>query len=284
MKPDGRFDSAAGRCLHSPHILASSGLLESRALTGHAACVLAVLTIALLAKFSSRGLVVSDSEAAEQPGTSANTTEIPPAVSLSAAERTQPVTSDQISPNQLEGVAPGQTTGPAEYSDGVINYERAKSTELNGPPLGSLEDFMSEGDLTSPLGFRVREDKRRLKHGGEAQGLLITEVFAGSPAARAGLRPYRRTLRDVLETAAVAGALFMPPAVLLVPVFDQVRVGETYDLIIGVDGSRVTDLLDFQDRMRDVQPGEIVYFTVIRNGERMQIPVPVPRDFSNSTF
>jgi S1-C subfamily serine protease len=109
-------------------------------------------------------------------------------------------------------------------------------------------------------------------------------VFAGSPAARAGLHPYHRAMRAALETAAVAGAIFFPPAVLLVPVVDQVRVGESYDLIIGVDGSRVTNFLDFQDRLRDVQAGEIVYFSIIRNGERRQIAMSVPANFAGPTF
>ncbi|MBV8359755.1 MAG: PDZ domain-containing protein [Deltaproteobacteria bacterium] len=183
---------------------------------------------------------------------------------------------------------PGATTGPqagsADYDDGIIRYEHAKDSEISGPPIGSLDDFMSEGNITSPLGIEVREDKRRLKTGGEAQGLLIVDVFAGSPAARAGLRPYHRVMRDALETAAVAGAMFCPPVVLLVPVFDQVRLGESYDLIIGVDGSRVINFMDFQDRLRDLQAGEIVYFSIIRNGERMQISVPVPNNLADPRF
>jgi S1-C subfamily serine protease len=67
-------------------------------------------------------------------------------------------------------------------------------------------------------------------------------------------------------------------------VFDQVHLGESYDLIIGVDGSRVTNFLDFEERLRDVQAGEIVYLSIIRNGERMQIPVPVPDNLASPTF
>ena len=91
-------------------------------------------------------------------------------------------------------------------------------------------------------------------------------------------------MRDALETAAVAGAMFCPPVVLLVPVFDQVHLGESYDLIIGVDGSRVINFLDFEERLRDLQAGEIVYLSIIRNGKRMQIPVPVPDSLASPTF
>lgn len=196
----------------------------------------------------------------------------------------------QTAPNTATGAESGaeataaQQAGSADYDDGVIRYEHAKNPEINGPPIGSLDDFMSGGDITSPLGIEVREDKRRLKGGGEAQGLLIVDVFAGSPAAHAGLHPYHQAVRTALETAAVAGAMFCPPVVLLVPVFDQVHVGETYDLIIGVDGSRVTNFLDFEERLRDLQAGEIVYFSIIRNGKRVQIPVSVPDNLSSPTF
>ena len=54
---------------------------------------------------------------------------------------------------------------------------------------------------------------------------------------------------------------------------DYTEVGESYDMIIGVDGSRVTNFADFEERMRNVQPGELVYFSVVRNGKRIQIPV-----------
>jgi S1-C subfamily serine protease len=109
-------------------------------------------------------------------------------------------------------------------------------------------------------------------------------VANGSPAAQAGLRAYRRTVRDVLEAASFAAALVFPPAVIAVPLFDQVHIGETYDLIIGVDGARVTNFLDFEDRMRDVQPGEIVYLSIIRDGSRLQVPVNVPATMPPPVF
>jgi hypothetical protein len=182
------------------------------------------------------------------------------------------------------GEAAGEPGTPVNYDDGLVRYEQAKGQGLNGPPLGSLEDFMSGGNFSSPLGIEVREARRKLKSGVEAQGLLIVDVFAGSPAARAGLRPYHRVMRTALETAAVAGAMFFPPVVLLVPVFDQVHLGESYDLIIGVDGARVTNFLDFEQRLSDIGPGEIVYFSIIRNGERKQIAVDLPAHLSSPTF
>ena len=67
-------------------------------------------------------------------------------------------------------------------------------------------------------------------------------------------------------------------SVVVIPALDYMQVGESYDMIIGVDGSRVTNFLDFQDRMRDLQPGEIVYLSIVRDGKRVQVTMPVPTD------
>jgi S1-C subfamily serine protease len=37
----------------------------------------------------------------------------------------------------------------------------------------------------------------------------------------------------------------------------------------------VTNFLDFEDRMRDLQPGDLVYLNVLRDGKRMQVTMPV---------
>jgi S1-C subfamily serine protease len=74
----------------------------------------------------------------------------------------------------------------------------------------------------------------------------------------------------------MVGSLFSGGlSVLVIPALDYMQVGESYDMIIGVDGSRVTNFLDFQDRMRDLQPGEIVYLSILRDGKRLQITMPV---------
>ena len=71
---------------------------------------------------------------------------------------------------------------------------------------------------------------------------------------------------------------------LVLPVIDYTQVGESYDMIIGVDGARVTNFLDFEERMRNIKPGEVVYLSVVRNGKRMQVPVPVPASQVSVTY
>jgi S1-C subfamily serine protease len=144
------------------------------------------------------------------------------------------------------------------------------------PEVHSLQEFMDDGDNMSPLGIEVQETRWKIGSGKMADGLLIVGVTSGSAAARAGLHPYRRGPKELLEGVIVAGAMFFPPAALAVPIVESVKVGESADLIIAVDGFRVINFLDFEERMRDVQPGEIVYLTIVRDGVRMQMPVQVP--------
>jgi hypothetical protein len=164
----------------------------------------------------------------------------------------------------------------------VVDYEKHQAdATLPGPPgafgPSSMQmSVLSEDAITSPIGIELREARRTLKSGEEADGLLITEVTKGSPAAIAGLHPYSRGIHNALTGAMIAAALVFPPAIIGVPLLDYTEVGESYDMIIGVDGVRVTDFLDFQDRMRDLKPGEIVYLSVVRDGRRHQFRVNVP--------
>ncbi|MGZ6241857.1 MAG: PDZ domain-containing protein, partial [Candidatus Binataceae bacterium] len=168
------------------------------------------------------------------------------------------------------------TTGAASQGSQVINYEANQEMPLNEPQLHSLQEFMNEGVNTSPLGVELQEGARQTKNGREVDGLLVVALEPGSPAERAGVQAGHREAHDVLEGAAVAASLVFPPAVLAVPVIETIQLGENYDLIIGIDGNRVTNFMDFQDQLRDARPGETVYLNILRGGKRLQIPVEMP--------
>ena len=184
------------------------------------------------------------------------------------------------STTEIPSTAPDKQQAPPSDAQGddsdIVNYQKYQSDPALAPRLHSLQEFISEGSNSSPLGIEVEQSAAKLSAGGKADGLLIVDVTANSPAAKAGLHAYRRTVSDILKGVSVAGALFFPPAVMLVPIMDQVHIAETSDLIIAVDGSRVTDYMQFADRMRDVRPGEIVYLSIVRNGARVQVPVKLP--------
>jgi hypothetical protein len=138
-------------------------------------------------------------------------------------------------------------------------------------------DFMVEGDQTSPIGMTLREAHRELKSGEEADGLLIVSIQKNSAAAKAGLLPYKHTVHGILMGASIGAAMLVfPPVMFALPLIEHEQIGESYDMIIGIDGIRVSSFFDFDQRMRGVQAGELVYFNVVRDGKRLQIPVPLP--------
>jgi len=180
---------------------------------------------------------------------------------------------------------PSPADSQASYqSNEVLRYQEEQSG-LPPEQLRSLQEFDSEGELSTPFGMQLREAKRTLSSGEEADGLLITVVAKGSPAEAVGLHAYSHSVHDALTGVVVVSSMvpFGQFAILLLPVLDYAQVGESYDMIIGVDGSRVTNFLDFQDRMRDLQPGELIYLSVVRDGKRLQVTMPVPANVLQAT-
>jgi S1-C subfamily serine protease len=175
-------------------------------------------------------------------------------------------------------VVPGVLlSAPALAGTGtIVSYQPQGSNEVD-PHLHSLDEYVHGGAIeVSPLGLRLREDQHELKSGALAKGLLIVAVAKGSPAANAGLEALQEAPKQVLAGIAVAGSMAFPPAIILVPVFASLPIGRDGDLIIAVDGSRVTNVIDFEDDIRDAQPGEIVYLTIVRAGARQQVQVLIP--------
>jgi PDZ domain-containing protein len=191
-----------------------------------------------------------------------STTEIPPVVTL----------------QHDEAPPPDAAAVPNAYNQAadLYNYQGQQSPAELQQQLQSLQQFLEEGDNITTIGMVVREAHRKVEGGGEVPGLLVVSVMPGSPAAAAGVKGERTGAHSVLEGAAVAASLFFPPAIMAVAIVDGTRVGESYDMIIAVDSVRVTNFLDFNDRMRQVQPGDIIYLTVVRNGKRMQVQVKIP--------
>ena len=206
-----------------------------------------------------------------------------------APEAPVPPTTEEIpivanapsAPPPPQPAAQPSLTTTQEYQQDMDNpevnqYMREQSGIVDPQQFHDLRSFMAEGAFTSPIGLELQEARKKLDSGEEAEGLLIVDVTKGSPAANAGLHAYSRTGRNVATGAALAAAMFFPPAILAVPLIDYSNVGESYDMIIGVDGSRVSNYLDFEDRLHDLRPGEIVYLSVVRNGQRRQVKVYVP--------
>ncbi len=193
-----------------------------------------------------------------------------------------PSVSDDLSAAPIIGAQqPAAEPTPAEPNE-ITSYQQEQS---GMPPeqLKNLQEYDSGTELFTTLGMRLREDRRALNTGEEADGLLITGVIKNSPAAEAGLHAYNAAGHNMMTGVAMAGAMMFPPAILLVPLLDYTSIGETYDLIIGIDGGRVRNFLDYQDRTRDLMPGETMYVSVIRDGKRLQLTMTAPPNMIQAT-
>ncbi len=150
-------------------------------------------------------------------------------------------------------------------------YQTQQNTNQVEPP--GLQEYLDASEEISLFGMDLRIERRKAEK--EIQGLLVVDLAPGSPGATAGLHPYRQPARDFLDGVGMLAAMAFPPAAAVVPIVESVPLGEAYDLIIGVDGARVTNFMDFYDSMRDVQPGEVVYLNLLRNGRRVQVAVQI---------
>jgi hypothetical protein len=200
---------------------------------------------------------------------------------------------DEIPPpqNQPNDGDPADASQPADHastgdqnSNPDANQEPQQlddTVQSDVPPhVYSLQDFVNQGMEESPLGVELREDCSKLDSNEQVCGLAVLEVRKNSPAAIAGIKPYTALAHDLLDGAGVAAALVFPPAIIAVAVIDQSSIGESFDLVIGVDGRRVRHILDFQDLTSNVRPGDILYVTIVRRGKRLQLPVHIPSDQS----
>lgn len=145
--------------------------------------------------------------------------------------------------------------------------------ETASPEPQGLKDYLDASEQISVFGIDLRVETRTAEK--EIQGLLVVDIQPGSPGAAAGLHPYRQPIRDVLNGVAMLGVMMFPPAIIVAPLVGSVPLHESYDLIIGIDGVRVTGFQDFYERVRDTLPGEVVYLNVLRNGQRVQVPLQI---------
>jgi S1-C subfamily serine protease len=85
---------------------------------------------------------------------------------------------------------------------------------------------------------------------GVQQGLLVQQVSPGSAAQEAGVRAGNRTVLAGLQ---------------------EIRIGG--DVIVGVNGTAVTNQTDLNLLLNRAQPGDTVALTIVRGGKKMNVPV-----------
>lgn len=137
-----------------------------------------------------------------------------------------------------DSVPPGSPAQP-----GTPPYQMDQDTNEPGPQ-GALE-YMEASEQVSVFGIEMCVATRKAER--DIQGLLVIGIEADTLGAAAGLRPF---VSSVLRP-------------------------QSYDLIIGIDGARVANFADLREGMRLVRRGEIIYFSLLRDGHRMQAPMKV---------
>ena len=127
--------------------------------------------------------------------------------------------------------------------------------ETTEPEPQGAQEYIDANEQVSVFGVEMRLDTRKVER--DIQGLLVIDTEPGSPGAAAGLHPFRERTRDVLNGVGMLAAMVFPPAIVVVPIVESVPLHEGYDLIIGVDVTRVSNFANLRERMRMVRPGGI---------------------------
>lgn len=166
-------------------------------------------------------------------------------------------------------INPGNSGGPLLDSTGrVVGVNTAIRTTTGGNigigfavPVNTVKRIVpyliSEGAYHYPYLGIVADNRFTLAQLASVLGLptdsgvLVSSVEPGGPADRAGIRGSNRTVRALGTTLQVGG-----------------------DIIIAIDGHPVEDfngLIAYL--MRETEVGQVVTVTVLRDGQRMDIPV-----------
>jgi S1-C subfamily serine protease len=104
----------------------------------------------------------------------------------------------------------------------------------------------------------------------------VLSAIPSGPGAAAGLQGRRQGVQTALTVGILAGAVFFPPAMLGMIALQQSGIGVSRELIIAVDGQRTRDVSDFGEAIEKAEAGEVVYLTVLSDGQREQLRVELP--------
>ena len=149
--------------------------------------------------------------------------------------------------------------------------------------LGSVDDYLS----TNPqfpdayelpwLGIEVRNGEGTLQNRCRFNGVEVVGVIPGGSGAAVGLKGERRPVKTIMTVGLLAASMFFPPAIMGLAVLESSGIGESREFIIAVDGIRTHGVNDLGEMLNQAEAGEIVYLTVVSNGRRKQLRVPLYR-------
>ncbi len=183
----------------------------------------------------------------------------------------------QIPTNAPDSSGSGESDA---YSDDAQSQQQTRgqgfSETEDGAKFSDLDQFTTSDDVyESPIGALLQHDCAELAHRQDVCGLAVLRVRPGSAAAVAGIRSYSGLGHTLLGATVVGAAMVFPPAFAALGLVEQSHIGESFDLIVGVDGQRIHSIPDFQGAIAEVRIGDVLYLTVVRDGKRLQIPLRV---------
>ena len=181
---------------------------------------------------------------------------------------------DQVARRTINGaiqtdaaINPGNSGGPLLNAKGeMIGINTAIQPNAGGGSIGIgfavpvdiankiIPEILSKGYVSRPwLGISQYPLNRNIARAFElpvSEGIIVGDVYRGSGAAAAGLRP--AVVRDS---------------------FYGQSLQQLGDVILTIGGKKVTNTDDLQNALQDKKPGETVDVEVIRQGKRMTLPV-----------
>ncbi len=177
----------------------------------------------------------------------------------------------------------------------ATNSASSNSSISTPPNLGSVDDYTKNREYpyyASPpspspsyvpmLGIRVFQNEGKLASGQILSGLAVTSVDQSGPAYDAGIRAQHLQMKKAaaqIGAAAlcVGAAAFFPPALIGIPLVTRTMGSpRAYDVIVAIDAERIRDVSELENSLRYVKAGETIYVTIIRDGQRVQLRVPMP--------
>jgi S1-C subfamily serine protease len=172
---------------------------------------------------------------------------------------------------------PGRAMGQQVAPPPIVASSLADA-QSDGSHLQGLKDYVNtsvEPVEISQLGILARDGHATLDDGERIAGVAVVDVSPkGAAASALGTHEVSHLVTGgVLLGAGIASAVLFPPALIGVLMLANSHVGMSYDLVVGVDGSRVRNTMEFMQSVADVRPGDTLYLAIVRGGRRLQVPV-----------
>jgi hypothetical protein len=131
------------------------------------------------------------------------------------------------------------------------------------------------------LGISVFNGSGKLVSGQVLSGLVVTTVDQWGVGYAGGIRGQhlqisRASAQLGVIVFVVGAAAIFPPAMLGIPLLAKMPSPKISDVIVAVDAERIRDVSELGDYLRNTKAGETLYLTIIRDGRRVQLGVPIP--------